>query len=524
MAGPQDREEKESQDQHASADTKPPADKNDAREQVFKALEERPKFSVKMQIYYSFFFSFVIIFGIVTAQLLDIYELEDKIHFLETSNSYLFEIQQARRFEKNFFLYGTNLSDALENLHLAKRVLMDNSERWEEMVGKETVNVILEHLLKYDDVLMSLSDASVDRGSEEYTEVLRTAEFEIREHGQKLVNSAENIMRREKKDLDEMIITSRKVHIFSFLFLFIYIGFIIYFLGLRVLKPINRFLSYTQRIADGDFSPIGPARRYRDEFSMLAIAINKMIKELDHRQNILIESHKLRAVGTLTAGVAHELNNPINNISLTGHMLLEDFDTLSDNERRDMVNDIINEANRSQRIVRNLLDFARESESTLQTLDVAEVLNETLRLAGNQITLNGIKVDMKVMPNLPRIYGDKQQLTQVFLNLIINALDVTQKNGDIQVLLLPSEDPKFIEVKVTDFGSGIPEHIVPSIFDPFFTTKGKRGGTGLGLSVSQGIITKFGGHIDVSTKVDEGTTFTVSLPVTSFPADLEPVK
>jgi len=495
-----------------------------AREQVYKALEQRPKFSVKMQIYFSFLLAFVIIFGIVTAQLIIIYDMESQIHFLEISNSYLFHVQQVRRFEKNFFLHGTNLDDALESLNEAKKILIKNSPRWQMMAGDEPVNVILQHLLNYENTLLELTSLQGDSGNNEYMEKLNASETRIRSYGRVLTDFAENIVEKEKADLERMIITSRRVHILSFMFLLIYILFMVYFLGLRILKPINRFLKYTQRIAEGDFSPIGPARRYRDEFSMLAIAINRMITELDRRQNILIESHKLRAIGTLTAGVAHELNNPINNITITAHMLLEGLDELPAVEKQDMVNDIVAEAARSKRIVRNLLDFARESESTIQTIDIGEVLTETLRLAANQITVKGIQVDTQIMPGLPRIYADKQQLTQVFLNLIINALDVTEKNGNLQILVLPSSDPNFVEVKVTDFGPGIPEHILPSIFDPFFTTKSKRGGTGLGLSVSQGIIAKFGGKLEVATQVGKGTTFTVSLPVATFPADLESVK
>ncbi|MFC1850462.1 ATP-binding protein [candidate division CSSED10-310 bacterium] len=512
----------EQQDNNTASrnDDTPNVERDTDFDQVFHALRDRPKLSIKMQIYYSFLASFVIIFGLVFAHLFNIYKMEDKIYFLELSNSFLFEIHQARRFEKNFFLHGTNLGEALENVHLAKRVLMDNSDRWMKIVGKQTFNIILPHLLKYEDALQNLATRKLDRTSSAYSELIGDIEAEVRKHGLQLINFAEDLKHKEKNALDRMIITSRRIHIYSFLFLFIFIAFNTYFLGLRILKPLSRFLLYTQRISEGDITPIGPARRYRDEFSRLAIAINKMVGELDRRQNILIESAKLRAVGTLTAGVAHELNNPINNITLTAHMLLEDFSDLPDEEKLDMINDIIKESARSQHIVKNLLDFARESESSMQALGMEDVLQETLRLAGNQITLKGVIVDLKVMPGLPRIYADKQQLTQVFLNLIINALEVSEKNSTIQVLVLPSDDPKFIEIKVTDFGPGIPDHILPSIFDPFFTTKGKKGGTGLGLSVSQGIITKFGGHISVTTQFEKGTTFIVSLPVTSFTASL----
>lgn len=262
--------------------------------------------------------------------------------------------------------------------------------------------------------------------------------------------------------------------------------------------------------------PIGMSSR------TLAICINDMIQELENREAILIQSHKMRAVGTLTAGVAHELNNPLNNITLTAHMLLEDYDGLSDRERKEMVEDLISEAKRSKVIISNLLDFARESSSQLEPLDLKQILKDTIDLASNQIRLSNIRLDFRATENLPRVHGDSQQLRQVFLNLILNAIDASPKGGKIEILVLSADDPSSLAVKVIDFGSGIPEHILGSIFDPFFTTKGKGKGTGLGLSVSQGIVAKHGGQIRVSSREGRGSTFTVTLPVTTIPAEILP--
>jgi len=222
-------------------------------------------------------------------------------------------------------------------------------------------------------------------------------------------------------------------------------------------------------------------------------------------------------VGNLTAGVAHELNNPINNISLTAHLLLEDYRDLPDEERLEMLQDLISQADRSQGIIRNLLDFARESESKIEPLDLGQIIEETVRLAGNQIKMSGAHLDVSVLPHLPRIHGDHQQLSQVFLNILLNAIDIIPKGGRIR-LSVAQEDPNFLAVKVTDNGPGIPKHILPNIFDPFFTTKIKGKGTGLGLSVSQGIVARHGGQIRVSSQEGIGTTFTILLPITTIPA------
>ena len=153
----------------------------------------------------------------------------------------------------------------------------------------------------------------------------------------------------------------------------------------------------------------------------LAISINK--------HNILSQSNKMKAVGTLTVGVAHELNNPINNITLTAFMLLEDYKNISDKEKIEMIGDIINEASRAKKIVSNLLDFASVSESVMGPICIRNLMNEVLIVADNEIKLSGVNVDLKISSTLPLIHGDMQQLKQAFLNVILNALHVTQKGA-----------------------------------------------------------------------------------------------
>jgi signal transduction histidine kinase len=276
-------------------------------------------------------------------------------------------------------------------------------------------------------------------------------------------------------------------------------------------------MTSTQRIASGDFTPLTPQRWYRDEFSKFALALNTMMQELAHRQDVLVQSHKLSAIGTLTSGVAHELNNPINNITLTAAMLKEDFQTLGDEERIDMVNDLVEQAGRAQRIVRNLLDFARESEITTQKLDLAEVLRGATSLAANQIRLSGARITLDMPTNLPAIHGDKQSLSQVFVNLLLNALDAVGKGGKVRIAAESKHDPGWVHVTVSDDGHGIAAHALPYIFDPFFTTKPRGKGTGLGLSVSLGIVRQHGGDIRVQSEPGKGTTVTVLLPAAMVP-------
>ena len=498
-----------------------PFEKLRAAEAARQALLSRRRISLRFQIYLGFFLVFLFSVGIASALIFSMVEMEEKLRFLEIVNDYVTEIQQARRFEKNYFLYGTNLSDALENVYQAKEIFTDNGEELTRILGRANLNILQQDMIRYEGLLERLADLE-RRQKGDPQEAPENAEIEVdlRKYGQKLLLFAQDLVRKEKTALSESVVRSRNIHIYSLALLLVFVTSYAYLLGSRILRTINRFAVYAQRIASGDFTPITPSRRFGDEFTDLALAINQMIVELERREAVLIQSHKMRAVGTLTAGVAHELNNPLNNISLSAHMLLEDYDSLSHEERKEMVTDVVNEAERSKKIISNLLDFARESGSQMEPLDLAGLLRDTINLTANQIKLSGIKIEFHVTDNLPRIHGDSQQLRQVFLNLLLNAIDASERGGKIQVLVLPADEPRYVAVKIIDFGKGIPEHILNTIFDPFFTTKAKGKGTGLGLSVSQGIVAKHGGRIRVSSMEGEGSTFTTTLPVTTIPSDL----
>jgi two-component system NtrC family sensor kinase len=492
-----------------------------AAEAAHRALLARPRVSLHLQINLGFLLIFLFVLGISVALVLNMYSVENRMRWLEIVNEYVVEIDQTRRFEKNYFLYGTNLNDAMENAFQANDLLGRNSEEISKLLGEEGQAVILQDIKEYEGLLQRLEKLE-QKGTRdaEYQRVKHEIEPQLRKYGHQLLSYGQDLMRREKKSLTDAIARSRYITIYALIILLIFLGSYAFFLASRLLRSIKRFSTYAQRIASGDYTPIMPARSYRDEFTELALALNRMIQDLENREAVLIQSHKMRAVGTLTAGVAHELNNPLNNITMTADMLLEDYDTLSDAERKEMIGDVVKEAGRCKKIISNLLDFARESGSQLEPLDLVHLLKETINLASNQIKLSGIKIEFQTADNLPRVHGDSQQLEQVFLNLILNSIDASPKGSKIQVIIVPADDPHYLAVKIIDFGSGIPQHILSSIFDPFFTTKGKGKGTGLGLSVSQGIVAKHGGRIRVSSQEGAGSSFTVTLPVTTIPAEI----
>lgn len=484
--------------------------------EVQRALRERPSFSIRTKITAGFLLWFLLSLGITLASLITLNTIEKKLVFLESASNYTFEIQQARRFEKNFFLYHTNLQDALEHVKNAERILEDNSENINMVIGREKYLNMAKHLARYEELLNSL--AKLDKRNNvaagpEYAAV----EAELREHGAQMVAVAQELLTKERQAVNTLL---RMVQRIPLAFLFVLLLLMIYlanFLARQMLKPLNRLMDATRNVAEGNFTLITPSRKFRDEFTDLALALNHMMHQLEHRQRLLVQAHKLKAIGTLTAGVAHELNNPINNIMLTSAMLLEDYNALSDNERLDMAKDLLEQAERAQKIIRNLLDFARESEIQMEQLNVHALLDETIQLVSNQLKLSKIKVERVYMSNPPPIYGDRQQLSQVFLNMFLNAVDAMPKGGTLKVKTYEAEEDNFIKIEISDTGVGIPEHVLPNIFDPFFTTKPTKKGTGLGLSVSLGIIRKHGGNITVKSQVNKGTSFFIILPAAKIP-------
>ncbi|MFC1639732.1 sensor histidine kinase, partial [Gemmatimonadota bacterium] len=176
---------------------------------------------------------------------------------------------------------------------------------------------------------------------------------------------------------------------------------------------------------------------------------------------------------------------------------------------------------RTEKIVKNLLDFARESSMESDALRAEDIIAETLRLAGNQVKLANVKVKGELERDLPPVFGDRQQLTQVFLNIVLNALHAMPDGGTLDISARNTKERNFVLVEFADSGVGIPEHQINNIFDPFFSTKPDAKGTGLGLSVSLGIIRQHGGDINVESQVNAGTKFTITLPTARVPAAMD---
>jgi PAS domain S-box-containing protein len=228
-------------------------------------------------------------------------------------------------------------------------------------------------------------------------------------------------------------------------------------------------------------------------------------------QQQLMQSEKLAATGQLAAGVAHELNNPLGNILLYGKLLLEDLppaDSRAANFRH-----IVENTLRCKRIVKSLLDYAKESEVHMTLQDLNEIASTSVQMLGNEMRLRDIACHLRLAPGLPRVSCDRNQLQQVLVNLMQNAIQAVEDRSVIQVATTPGAGGRAVRISVMDNGPGISPEVLPRIFDPFFTTK--PSGTGLGLSICYGIVERHHGRIWAeSAPAGDGTgaVFTVELP------------
>jgi two-component system NtrC family sensor kinase len=236
-----------------------------------------------------------------------------------------------------------------------------------------------------------------------------------------------------------------------------------------------------------------------------------MEKKLQETHLQLVSSEKLASLGKLAAGIAHEINNPLGGILIYASLMMEDL-TQEDSRRGDLER-IVQEASRCKEIVKSLLQFARQTEPKMEPTDINRGITDGLFFLENQALFHNIKIVKKLDPFLPLVRGNGSQLKQVFMNIIVNAAEAMVESGTLTIATSLSPDRKTVFVEFTDTGEGIAEENLTRIFDPFFTTKDVGKGTGLGLSTSYGIVEDHGGKISVRSKVGEGSTFTIELPV-----------
>jgi two-component system NtrC family sensor kinase len=252
------------------------------------------------------------------------------------------------------------------------------------------------------------------------------------------------------------------------------------------------------------------------------------LKEAEQEQEALLRgvehTNKLASIGRLAAGVAHEINNPLAIINEKAG-LMKDLTELSDDfdnkeKFEDLLRSINSSVTRCRAITHRLLGFARRMDVTAEVIDINALIQEVLGFLDKEALYRDVHISLDLTEDLPTIESDRGQLQQVFLNFINNAMDATTNDEDESyqaeiIICTWQKDEETVAVKICDNGCGIPPDKLKRIFEPFFTTKARGKGTGLGLSITYGIIDKLGGKISVESEVNQGTAFTIELPLTS---------
>lgn len=283
----------------------------------------------------------------------------------------------------------------------------------------------------------------------------------------------------------------------------------------HVLKPIGRIIAMSHRVVDGDLTArveidppgeMGELCRAVDGMAEAVRQREERLKQATRRQ--ITQSEKLASIGRLASGIAHEINNPLTSILTFAHLLREKEPIdKQDTEDLDL---IIHETKRAADIVQGLLDFARERPAVKEPLSLNDVVRRTVRLIRNQKLFRGVAIEEQLSSDLPAVNGDTNRLQQVVLNLCLNAREAMENGGTIYIETQTKQGEVILEVR--DTGHGINSEDLEQIFEPFFSTKPVGQGTGLGLSVTYGIVDQHGGRIEVDSEEGTGTTFTVLLP------------
>ncbi len=280
--------------------------------------------------------------------------------------------------------------------------------------------------------------------------------------------------------------------------------------------PLETLSAAVRKVAKGDFD-VNVDIQSRDEIGQLSTSFNDMADELMERERslksaqlALVQSEKMAAVGTLSAGLAHEVKNPLS--AVLGYAQLSKRKLSQPDVVLKHLNTIESETRRCNEIISNLMQFSRQEKGEFTDVTINEVVEKSVGIVDHQLGLNDVHVNMQLAPDIPEIIGNPNQLQQVLMNLAINAQQAMAPDGGTVDIVTYCDDDK-VYISVSDTGPGISEEVAKKIFEPFYTTKAAGEGTGLGLSVTYGIIQDHKGDIRVERADSGGARFVIELPL-----------
>lgn len=521
--------------------------------------------SLKKKIALSFLISSAIIAVLAAFEYLSFVEIKKEIRYLEITDTISRKSVQLRRHEKNFFLYSPQKADeesAAVRSYLAElKTLLSQNPNIDQFDKMQLRGSVSDYEQQFDAIqaeskrlatLFQAIKGSYGNNARFLSIVestfierpLQSADFlekifhmpgdhalvaglrKLDAHITLLRKTGEDIL-VISKDLDkiarekaENVIHVSQLAILIFFPIFFIVGIgSLFFISTNVAKRLMLLINVVEKTGKGGSYPhlTDPSRRRKahDEVGLLIDKFNDMEDELAQRETELkrknrelIQTRKLAAIGTLASGIAHELNNPLNNIYLSAQIMQKQFGGALSGELKEAVSDIVGQTERVKRIVGDLLEFARGRDPQFGEVELAGLITSAYRYIGSSRDLEKVRFSLEADPEQIVISGDQRQMEQVFTNLFLNAVDAMQGNGAISASVKKADDA--VVIRIRDTGKGIARESIDKIFEPFYTTRDK--GTGLGLAIVYNIIKKHYGEIAVESEEGKGTTFTITLP------------
>lgn len=432
------------------------------------------------------------------------------IHAIKLSNICL----EIRRYEKNYIIrhsfedYKTvqkYIKEANNYIDIVSTDLSENNSHYSNNAPyylDKLSKKLLEYKLAFDDLHI------VDVAQVESNILIQE---KIHPIGVEIINISDEFINYGQNKRAEFIINAKMPIISSLALLILFTVITAILLYQKLIAPLKSIEQAANTIAKGTFVPLAIPKQ-KDEIQRVRQAFNRMVHELEMQQEQLIQAQKLSSIGTLASGTAHQLNNPLNNISTSCQIALDELDQGDSAFIGQMLTTINQETQRASEIVKGLLEFSRAQTFSFQPVALYMVVDKVIQLVGSDIP-PGITINKTIPSNLI-LDLDFQKMTEALLNLVLNGIQaIKDPTGSITITALNNAETNEAVIIIEDSGSGIEEENKSKIFDPFYTTKKVGEGTGLGLAVVYGIIKKHKGVIAVQSAPGKGTRFDITLPL-----------